>query len=135
SGHIQPLPRPSAPGGAAPHVVDHANADINVTLPSDAGPLHGFDRVGPVVAQPGLDHAIEPAEPQHHADLIGLDLENAGEQPYDDQDEHEQRKPLAAETAGKHGPELVLAATQQLFEIRGRWTRRLGPRTPRPLGA
>src|ERR1700694_2311470 len=50
------------------------------------------------------------AVPQHHAELIWLDPEEAGEAPQHQRREQDQRKPLVAETAaGQHGAELVLS--------------------------
>src|SRR5262249_22186007 len=74
------------------------------------------------------------AEPQHHAELVGLDAEEAGKQPDGDRGQHDQAEPLATEAAARqHRAQLVLATAQKLLEVGGRRARRLLPRAPRAL--
>jgi len=71
-----------------------------------------------MIGEPRLDRAIVLAEAQHHAALIGRDLEEAGEQPDQDHRERRHRDAPAAEIAARqHRAELVLAAAQQFLKI------------------
>src|SRR5947209_5949260 len=76
------------------------------------------------------------AKAQHDAELIRLDAEEARKAPHHDRGKRDQQDTASAEiAAGQHAFELVLAAAQQLFQIRRRWAGRLRPRAPGALGA
>src|SRR6266536_11154 len=122
-----------ANGGAAADVFDEPHADVDLV---DAQSLRGerrLDRVRQVIIEPRLHIADVFAEPQHDAELVGLDAEEAGKTPQRQHGERDQRKAAAAETpARQHGPELVLAAAQQLLDVRRSGTGGLLSGTPRP---
>src|SRR6185295_2932973 len=74
------------------------------------------------------------AEAQHDAELIRLDPEEAGEAPHHERGQRDENDTLAAEPATRqHALELVLAAPQQILEVRRGRPRRLRPRAPRPF--
>ena len=70
-----------------------------------------------MIVQARLHLAHELAEAQHHAELIGLDAEEAGKSPQRDGNERNKRDAAAAEIARHQGAQLVLAAAQEFFEI------------------
>ena len=83
------------------------------------GRQHGLDRIREVVVQARLHLAHLLAEAHHHADLVGLDAEEPGQEPQHDGAEHQHQETAAAQIAARqHGLELVLAAAQQFFEVR-----------------
>ncbi len=123
-----------ADGGAAPQILDQPHADIDAVDARDLGREHGLDRVRQVIVEAWLGVAHVLAEAQHHAELVRIDPEEAGEAPDRQRRQHDQGEPLAAEAAaGQHGPQLVLAAAQELFKIGWRRARLLRPRAPRAL--
>src|SRR6202040_1942310 len=135
AGEHQALFRHVAHGGAAPAVVDETHAHVD---PVDAGDLryrHGLYRIRQGIIQSGIGIPGVLAEAEHDAPLIGLDLEEAGDGPEHEHGERDQHEAFAAEPAGQHGPELVLAAPQQLLEVGRRRSARLRAGAPRPLGA
>ena len=83
-----------------------------------------------MVIQARLHLAHFLAEAQHHAELVRLDLEEAGEAPQRDRRQSEQREALAAHiAAGQHAPQFVLAAAEDFLEIgrlRAAWRLRSG---------
>ena len=71
---------------------------------------------------------------RYDAELVGLDTEKTRDAPDGERGERDQDEALGPEIAARqHGSELVLASTQQLFEVRRRRTGRLRSRPPRPL--
>src|SRR4051812_47353432 len=87
-----------------------------------------------MVVQARLNLADFLAEAEHDAHLIRLDAEETGNAPQHDGAKHDQGKPTAAHVAAReNAPELVLAATQQVLEVRRRRPGRLRPGAPRPL--
>src|SRR4029450_11533140 len=89
-----------------------------------------------MIVQPGLHLAHGFAEAQHHATFVRLDAEEAREQPDRDCGQYDQAEALAAEAAARqHRAQLVLAATQKLFEIGRRRTGRRRPRAPGTLAS
>ena len=70
-----------------------------------------------MIVQSRLHLAGELAEAQHHAELIGLDAEEAGKAPEHDSDQRNQRDAAAAEIAGQKAAQPVLAPAQKFFEI------------------
>ncbi len=86
-----------------------------------------------MVIQSGLHLAHVLAEAQHHAELVRLDPEEAGETPQRDGREAEQREALAAEIAARqHAAQFVLAAAEDFLQIRRR--RAPGDCGPEPQG-
>ena len=98
------------------------------------GVEHGLDRRGEVPVEARLGGLGPLAEAQHHALLVRLHAIEAARQPDRDQDQRDrdQRLAIAAEAAAgaarKDLPDLLLAAAQQLLEIR----RLLPARADRP---
>src|SRR6266536_2695084 len=123
-----------AHGAAAAVVLDEPHADVDLVHAQSLRGERGLDRIRYVIIEPGLHIADVFAEPQHDAELVGLDPEEAGKSPQRQHGERDQRKAAAAETpARQHGPELVLAAAQQLLEVRRSGTGGLRSGAPGPL--
>src|SRR5712671_4108307 len=87
-----------------------------------------------MVVEARLDLADFLAEAEHDAHLVRLDTEKPGNAPQHDGAERDQSKAAAAHIAAReNAPELVLAAPQQIFEVRRRRSGRLRPGPPRSL--
>src|SRR5262249_26157166 len=135
AGEHQALFRYVAHGGAAPAVVDEPHAHVD---PVDAGDLRyddGLYRIRQVIIEPRIGVPGVFAEAEHDAALVGLDLEEAGDGPDHQHRKRDEHEALAAEPAGQHRLELVLAAPQQFLEIGRRRSARLRAGAPRPLGS
>ena len=128
AGQHQAFLRHFAHRGAAADVFDRAHADIDLVDAQRRRGERGLDRIGQVIVQPRHHLARELAEPQHDAELIGLDPEEAGKAPEYDYRQRDQRDAAAAEIAGQQAAQPVLALAQQFLEIgRLRPARRLRP--------
>jgi hypothetical protein len=77
----------------------------------------GLDRIGQVVVEAGLHFTLELAEPQHHAELVGLDAEESGKAPQRDGGERNQRDAAAAEIARQQAAQPILAAAEKLLKV------------------
>src|SRR3954449_12863451 len=76
------------------------------------------------------------AEPQHDAELFGLDAEKSGQAPDRKRCDQQQRDAHAAEIAAwQNLLQLVLAASEQILQIRRPRSDRLRAGAPRSLGA
>src|SRR6266571_5104764 len=82
-----------------------------------------------MIIKPGLHLADEFAEAEHHAELVRLDAEEAGETPQGDGRQRDQRETATAEIAGQQAAQPVLAGAQKFFEV-GRSPRSRPPRAP-----
>ncbi len=80
-----------------------AHADVDLVDAQRLRRERGLDRIGQVIVEPRLHLAHELAEAQHHAELVGLDAEEAGKAPQHDGDERDQRDAAAAEIARQQG--------------------------------
>ena len=131
AGQHQAFLRHVAHRGAAADVFDRAHADIDLVDAQRRRRQRGLDRIGQVIVQARLHLADELAEPQHDAELVGLDAEEAGKAPEHDRRQRDQRDAAAAEIAGQQAAQPVLAPAQEFLEIgRLRPARRLRPRAP-----
>ena len=71
-----------------------------------------------MVVQAGLYlRRYEFPEPQHHADLVGLDAVEAGKAPEHERDQDDQGDAAPAEIARQHVAQPVLAAAEEFFQI------------------
>ncbi len=118
---------------AAPRILDQAHADVDLVDAKRLRRERRLDRIRQVIIEARLHLAHELAEPQHHAQFVRLDAEEAGKAPQHHGGERDQREAAAAEIARQHGAQLVLAPAQQFFEIGRARPRRLWPGAPRPL--
>ncbi len=134
AGEHQALLRHVADGGAAAQVLHHAHADVDLVDAQGLRRQRRLDRIRQVIVQSRFHLAHGGAEAQHHAELVGLDAEEAGKQPDGDRGQHDEGKPLAAEAAARqHRAQLVLAAAQKFLEIGRRRARWLLARAPGAL--
>src|SRR5207253_11003181 len=132
TGEHKALLRHVAQGRTPAAIFDKLHADIDAVDAGDLRYQRRFDRIGQVVVEARLGIADVFPEAEHHAQLVRLDPEEAGEAPDRESREHDQGNSLAAEIARQHGPELGLAAAQQILEFRrnrARW-HEIFPRTP-----
>src|SRR5262249_60222840 len=104
----------------------------------DARPRRGEPRrdgKGRVMVGARLGAAHVLAEPQHHADLVGLHEIDARADPEHEREDRDQERAATAEAAARHDrAQLVLTAAQKLLEIRRGRTRGLRTRAPGTLG-
>src|SRR4029079_8559087 len=134
AGEHQAFFRHVAHGGAAAQIVDDAHADVDLADLQGLGRQRGLNRIGQMVVEARLDFTDLLAEAQHDADLVRLDAEEPGHAPQHDRAERDQGEAAAAHVAaGQGAPELVLAAAQQILEIRRRRPGRLRSGTPGAL--
>src|SRR5271166_1510409 len=118
AGEHQAFRRHLARRGAAAQILHVPDADIDAVDARDLGRKRRLDGVWQVVIETWLDVADVFAETQHHAELVGLNAEEAGQSPDGNRGKHDQCEPLAAEIpARQHVAQLVLAAAQKLLEI------------------
>src|SRR6266536_1047738 len=123
-----------AHGAAAAVVLDQPHADVDLVHAQRLRGERGLDRIRYVIIEPGLHIADVFAESQHDAELVGLDAEEAGKSPQRENAEQDQHgAPTAEASARQHAPELVLAAAQQLLEVRRSGTGGLRSGVPGPL--
>ena len=137
AGEHQALLRYVADGcAAAPDIVDHPHADIDLVHAQRLRREHGLDRIWQMVVQARLDLAYCLAEAQHNAQFVRLDPEKAGKSPKRQHAKRDESEAASAEiAAGQHAPQFVLAAAQDFLEIGRRRPRRLRPGAPRALAA
>src|ERR1700730_7017211 len=97
-----------------------AVADLGAVDAGHAGSQHFLNRARQVVIEAGLGGPIIGPKAQHDADLVRVYGIDAARHPAADNDQHDDGDPTpVAEAAGRqYPPEAILAATQQLFEIR-----------------
>ena len=124
-------------GAAAAHVLDRAHADVDLVDAQRLRREHRLDRIGQVVIQSRLHLAHVLAEAQHHAEFVRLNPEEAGKSPQRQHRQSQQRKAPAAEAvARQEAAQFVLAAAENLLQVRRRGAaRRLRSRAPGALTA
>src|SRR5262245_10291757 len=135
AGEHQALLRYIAHGCAtAADIVNYTHADVDLVHTQRLGREHGLDRMRQMIVQARLDLAHCLAEAQHNAQLIRLDPEKPGKSPKRDYTKEDESETASAEiAAGQHTPQFVLAATEDVLQIRRRRPGRLRPGTPGAL--
>ena len=128
--HVADRARSVADLGSAAH------ADLDAVDARHLGQLNLLDRIGPAEIQAGRELAHIFAEPEHDAELVGVNPNGEAEKA-DESDQHDggQRQERTAHApAGHRLPDAVLAAAQNLFEV-GLLAGAAGTRAPGPAAA
>ena len=111
TGQHQAFFRHIAQGAAAAQI----EADVNLVDAQRLRRQRGLDRIGQMIVEAGLHLADEFAEPQHYAELVGLDAEESGKAPQCDGGERDQRNAAAAEIARQETAQHALAAAEKFL--------------------
>src|SRR5262249_35149573 len=122
-------------GHRATRILDEAHADIETVRVQRRRRHHRLDRIRKMIVQAGLRVAIDLAEPQHDADLFGLNDKEPGQAPQGYGDEDDEDDALATQSTWQDRPQPILAAAEKLLEIGCIGSRRLRSGAPGPLGA